>query len=68
MRYTFNTRILTTQEQNLSTDGRDVCAIIFALSQYEFIKLGSKFRITIFTVIIFYLFLFTRKGNRTPSM
>ena len=45
----YNSRILTTQEQKLSTYDRELCAITFALSQYEFIVIGSKFPITIFT-------------------
>ena len=37
----YNSRILTTQEQKLSTYDRELCAITFALSQYEFIVIGS---------------------------
>ena len=62
----YNSRILTTQEQKLSTYDRELCAITFALSQYEFIIIGSKFPITIFTDHNPILFLFTRKGNLTP--
>ena len=59
-------RILTTQEQKLSTYDREPCAITFALSQYEYIIIGSKFPITVFTDHNPILFLFTRKGNLTP--
>ena len=62
----YNSRILTTQEQKLSTYDRELCAITFALSQYEFIIIGSKFPITVFTDHNPILFLFTRKGNLTP--
>ena len=62
----YNSRILTTQEQKLSTYDRELCAITFALSQYEFIIIGSQFPITIFTDHNPILFLFTRKGNLTP--
>ena len=62
----YNSRILTTQEQKLSTYDKKLCAITFALSQYEFMVFGSKFPITIFTDHNPMLFLFTRKRNITP--
>ena len=62
----YNSRILTTQEQKLSTYDRELCAITFALSLYEFIVIGSKFPINIFTDHNPILFFFTRKGNLTP--
>ena len=62
----YNSRILTTQEQKLSTYDRELCAITFALSQYEFNITGSKFPITIFTDHNPILFLVTRKGSLTP--
>ena len=62
----YNSRILTTQEKKLSTYDRTLCAITFALSQYDIIVFGSKFPITIFTYHSPILFLFTRKGNLTP--
>ena len=62
----YNSRIITTQEQKLSTYDRELCAITFALSQYEFIIIGSNFPITISTDHNPILFLFTRKGNLTP--
>ena len=57
----YNTRILTTQEQKLSTYDRELCAITFDLSQYEFIRIGTKFPITAFTDQNLILFLFTRR-------
>ena len=62
----YNSRILTTKEQEFSTYDRELCAISFALSQYELLIIGSKFPITIFTDHNPILFLFTRKGNLTP--
>ena len=62
----YNSRILTTQEQKLSTYDRELFAFTFALSQYEFIVIGSKLPLTIFTDHNPILSLFTRKGNLTP--
>ena len=45
----YKSRILTTQEQKLSTYDRELCVITFAISQYELIVIGPKFPITIFT-------------------
>ena len=61
-----NSRILTTQEQKLSTYDRELCAITFALSQYEFMVIGSKIPITIFTDHNPILSLFTSKKTLTP--
>ena len=63
----YNSRILTTQEQKLSTYDRELCAINFALSQYQFITIGSKLPITIFTDHHPILFLFSRNGNLTSK-
>ena len=62
----YNSRILITQEQKLSTYDRELCAVTFALTVYEFIIIGSKFPITLFTDHNPLLFLFTRKGILTP--
>ena len=62
----YTSRISITQRQKLSTDDREHCAINFALSQYDFIFIGSKFPITIFADHNPILFLFTRKGNLAP--
>ena len=61
----YNSRVLPTQEQKLSTYDRVLCAITFALSQYEFLVIGSKFPITIFTDHNPILYFLTRKGNLT---
>ena len=45
----YNSRILNTQEQKLSTYDRELCAVIFALQVYEFLFIGSKFPITLST-------------------
>ena len=45
---------------------RELSAITFALSQYEFIVIDSKFSTTFFTDHNTILFLFTRKGNLIP--
>ena len=63
---TYNSPILTTQEQKLSTFDRELCAIIFALSQNDFFINSSKFPITVITDHNTILFLFARKGNLTP--
>ena len=63
----YNSRILSTQKQKLSTYDRGLCAIVFALSQYEFMEIGSKFPIAIFTDHNSILF-FDRKGNLTPRL
>ena len=62
----YNSRILTTQEQKLSTYDRKLCAITFALSQYEFMVIGSKFPMTIFTDHNPILSFFTSKRTLTP--
>ena len=61
----YTSRIFTTQEQKSLTYNRELCAITFALSQYEFIIIGSIFSITLFTDHNPILFLFTRNGNLT---
>ena len=63
----YNSRISTTQEQKLSTFDRRLCAITFALSQYEFLVIGTKFPITVFTDHKPIALLFTRKENLTPG-
>ena len=61
----YNSRILTLQEQKLFLHDRELCAITFALSQYDFFVIGSKFPITISTDQNSILLLLTRKGNLT---
>ena len=62
----YNSRILSTQDQKLSTYDRELCAITFALSQSDFMVIGSKFAIPNFTDHNPILFSFARKGNLTP--
>ena len=45
----YNSRMLTTEEQKFSTDDRELCARTLALSQYEFFIIGSEFPINVFT-------------------
>ena len=45
----YNSRILNTQEQNLSTLDRELLAIVYALQIYEFLIIGSPHPIYIFT-------------------
>ena len=53
----YNSRILITQEQKLFTYDRELYAITFAFSQYEFIIIGSKFSISSQTTNPFFSFL-----------
>ena len=61
----FNARISTTQEQQIST-ARDFCAINFAL--FGFIIIGSRNPSTVFTYHNPIRLLFTRKGILTPGL
>ena len=61
----YNSRILTAQEQKLSTFDREFYAMTFALSQYEFLIIISKIPITVYTDHDVLLFIFTCKGNFT---
>ena len=45
----YNSRILTTQEQKLSTYDKELCAMTVALYQYEIMVIDSKFAIINFT-------------------
>ena len=45
----YTSRILNTQEQNLSTLDRELLAIVYALQIYEFLIIGSPHPIYIFT-------------------
>ena len=45
----YNSRILNTQEQKLSTLDRELLAIVYALQIYEFLIIGSPHPIYIFT-------------------
>ena len=45
----YNSRILNTQEQKLSTLDRELLAIVYALQIYDFLIIGSPNPIYIFT-------------------
>ena len=57
----YNSRILNTQEQKLSTLDRELLAIVYALQIYEFLIIGSPHPIFIFTVIIRYYTVLPKK-------
>ena len=62
----YNSRILNTQEQKLSTSDRELLAIVFALQIYEFLTIGSPHPIYIFTDHKPLLHCFAKKGNLSP--
>ena len=62
----YNSRILNTQEQKLSTLDRELLAIVYALQIYEFLIMGSPHPIYIFTDHKPLLHCFAKKGNLTP--
>ena len=62
----YNSRILDTQEQKLSTLNRELLAIIYALQKYEFLIIGSPHPIYIFTDHKPFLHCFAKKGNLSP--
>ena len=62
----YNSRILNTQEQKLSTLDRELLAIVYALQIYEFIIIGSPHPIYIFTDHKPLLHCFAKKGNLSP--
>ena len=59
----YNSRILNTQEQKLSTLDRERLAIVYALQIYEFLIIGSPHPIYIFTDHKTLLHCFTKKGT-----
>ena len=62
----YNSRILNTQEQKLSTLDRERLAIVYALQLYEFLIIGSPHPIYIFTDHKPLLNYFAKKGNLSP--
>ena len=62
----YNSRILKTQEQKLSTLDRELLAIVYALQIYEFLIIGSPHPIYIFTDHKPLLHCFAKKGNLSP--
>ena len=67
----YNSRILNTQEQKLSTLDRELLAIVYAVQIYEFLIIGSPHlhrpsSQTIFTDQKPLLHCFAKKGNLSP--
>ena len=62
----FNSRILTTQEQKLSTLDRELLGMVYAIQIYEFLIIGSPHPIILFTDHKPLLHCFTKKGNLSP--
>ena len=62
----YNSRILNTQEQKLSTLDRELLALVYALQIYEFLIVGSPHPIYIFTDHKPLLHCFAKKGNLSP--
>ena len=64
--FSYNSRILNTQEQKFSTLDRELLAIVYALQIYEFLIIGSPHPIYIFTDHKPLLHCFAKKGNLSP--
>ena len=62
----YNSKILNTQEQKLSTLDRELLAIVYALQIYEFLIIGSPHPIYLFTDHKPLLHCFAKKGNLSP--
>ena len=62
----YNSRILNTQEQKLSTLDRELLTIVYALQIYEFLIIGSPHPIYLFTDHKPLLHCFAKKGNLSP--
>ena len=62
----YNSRILNTQEQKLSTLDRELLAIVYALQIYEFLIIGYPHPIYIFTDHKPLLHSFAKKINLSP--
>ena len=62
----YNSRILNTQEQKLSTLDKELLAIVYALQIYEILIIGSPHPIYIFTDHKPLLHCFAKKGNLNP--
>ena len=63
----YNSRILNTQEQKLSTLDRELLAIVYALQKYEFLIIGSPHPIYIFTDHKHLIHCFAKKENLSPK-
>ena len=62
----YNSRILNTQKQKLSTLDRELLAKVYALQIYEILIIGSPHPIYIFTDHKPFLHCFAKKGNLSP--
>ena len=62
-----NSRLLTQAELRLLTLMRECTAIIYTLTEYEFLILGSKHPTVLFTDHKPIIFLFTKKSNPNHS-
>ena len=62
----YNSRILNTKEQKLSTLDRELLAIVYALQIYEILIVGSPHPIHIFTDHKPLLHCFAKKVNLSP--
>ena len=58
-----NSRLLSTTKLRLSTILRECSAIIYALSEYEFLIQGSQHPIILYTDLKLFIFLFTQKNK-----
>ena len=63
----YNSRILNTQEQKLSTLDRELLAIVYAIQIYEVLIIGSPHPIFIFTDHKPLLHCFAKQGNLSRS-
>ena len=63
----YNSRILNTQEQKLSTLDRELLARVYALQIYEFLIIGSPHPMYIFRYHKPLLHCFAKKGNLSPN-
>ena len=64
----YNSRLLNTQEQKLSTPDRELLAIVYALQTYEYLIIGSPHPIYIFTDHKPLLHCFAKKENLSPRI
>ena len=64
----YNSRILNTQEQKLSTLDRELLAIVYELQINDFLNIGSPHPIYIFTDHKPLLYCFAKKGNLSPRI
>ena len=62
-----NSRLFSTTELRLSTIFRECFAIIYALSEYEFLIQGSQHPVILYTDHKPILFLFAQKNKQTKS-